>query len=217
MRAGGRVFDVTVTRHRLARRYLVRVTDDGRVRLTVPRGGSTAAGLEFANSQATWIATQWTRLSAAAQWCHGTAIWYRGAQCGLEVGHGRVSWADQTILATDGRTTREAVQSHLQDLAMAELPDRCRALSAQTGLFPARVAVRNQRSRWGSCSAQGAIMLNWRLLQMPPSVADYVILHELVHLEHPNHSRRFWRGVERVCAEWRAAERWLRRYGRELL
>ena len=60
-------------------------------------------------------------------------------------------------------------------------------------------------------------MLNWRLIQMPPAVADYVILHELVHLEHPNHSRRFWRGVERVCPEWRAAERWLRRHGRELL
>jgi predicted metal-dependent hydrolase len=217
VRAGGRVFDVTVTRHRLARRYLVRVTDDGRVRLTVPRGGSTAAGLQFAISQAGWIATQWTRLSAAADWHDGTPIWYRGEQCGLVVRLGRVSWADQTILASDDRTTRDAVQARLQDLAMAELPERCRQLAAQTGLQPAHIAVRNQRSRWGSCSARGAIMLNWRLLQMPSSVADYVMLHELVHLEHPDHSRRFWQGVERVCAEWRAAERWLRRHGRELL
>jgi predicted metal-dependent hydrolase len=60
-------------------------------------------------------------------------------------------------------------------------------------------------------------MLNWRLIQMPADVCDYVILHELVHLDHPNHSRRFWRGVERVCPEWRSAERWLRRHGRDLL
>ena len=118
---------------------------------------------------------------------------------------------------SDDRTTRDAVRSRLRDLATVELPERCRILAAQTGLHPSRVAVRDQRSRWGSCSARGAIMLNWRLLQMPPSVADYVILHELVHLDHPNHSRRFWTGVERVCAEWRASERWLRRHGRELL
>jgi predicted metal-dependent hydrolase len=80
-----------------------------------------------------------------------------------------------------------------------------------------RIAVRDQRSRWGSCSARGAIMLNWRLIQMPPEVADYVMLHELVHLVQPNHSRRFWRAVEGVCADWRVAERWLRQHGRELL
>ena len=79
------------------------------------------------------------------------------------------------------------------------------------------VSVRNQRSRWGSCSTRGTIALNWRLIQMPPDVSDYVILHELAHRRQPNHSTRFWREVEALCPWWREAERWLRKHGKELL
>jgi predicted metal-dependent hydrolase len=79
------------------------------------------------------------------------------------------------------------------------------------------VAVRNQRSRWGTCSPARKISLNWRLIQMPPEVSDYVILHELMHLRQPNHSRKFWREVAGVCPWWREAERWLRQYGRSLI
>ena len=74
------------------------------------------------------------------------------------------------------------------------------------------MSVRNQRSRWGACSSRRVITLNWRLIQMPATVRDYVIFHELMHIRHPNHSRRFWREVEGVCAWWREAERWLRVY-----
>ena len=80
-----------------------------------------------------------------------------------------------------------------------------------------RVSIRNQRSRWGSCSSRGAIALNWRLIQMPAEVSDYVILHELMHLREPNHSRQFWREVAAVCDGWRDAERWLKLHGRALL
>ena len=102
-------------------------------------------------------------------------------------------------------------------LATRELPARCLALAAQCRLSVSRVSVRNQRSRWGACSSRGVITLNWRLLLMPPSVSDYVIFHELMHLKQPNHSRRFWREVDASCAWWREAERWLRKHGRELL
>ncbi len=73
-----------------------------------------------------------------------------------------------------------------------------------------RVSVRNQRSRWGSCSARGTISLNWRLIQTPPFVRDYIILHELMHRREMNHSKRFWAHVELVYPEWREAERWLK-------
>jgi predicted metal-dependent hydrolase len=105
----------------------------------------------------------------------------------------------------------------LRRIAADELPRRCQALAAVAGVQVRRVSVRNQRSRWGACSPAGVITLNWRLIQMPPSVSDYVIFHELSHVRHPNHSRRFWREVERVCARWRDAEKWLRKQGRELL
>ena len=73
-----------------------------------------------------------------------------------------------------------------------------------------RITVRNQRSRWGSCSVKGTISLNWRLIQTPPFVQDYIILHELMHLREMNHSRRYWRCVEQVCPNYRNAEAWLK-------
>ena len=72
--------------------------------------------------------------------------------------------------------------------------------------------MRNQRSRWGSCSRRGTISLNWRLVQTPAYVRDYLVLHELAHLKEMNHSRRFWREVERLCPGFREAERWLKQH-----
>ena len=75
------------------------------------------------------------------------------------------------------------------------------------------MSVRNQRSRWGSCSVNGTISLNWRLVQTPEFVRDYIIYHELMHLREMNHSARFWARVEEVCPPWREAEHWLKRVG----
>ena len=79
-----------------------------------------------------------------------------------------------------------------------------------------RISIRNQRSRWGSCSHSGAIALNFRLVQAPDTIRDYVLIHELMHLKQQNHSRRFWRLVESAYPDFRAAERWLRTAGRSL-
>ena len=76
-----------------------------------------------------------------------------------------------------------------------------------------QVTVRNQRSRWGSCSAGGTISLNWRLVQTPDSVRDYIIYHELMHLREMNHSDRFWMRVAEICPWWNDAELWLKRNG----
>ena len=100
--------------------------------------------------------------------------------------------------------------------AEAELPVRLLKLSRQHELPVTQVSIRNQRTRWGSCGRNGHITLNWRLIQMPSRVRDYVIFHELMHVRHPNHSRRFWRAVAQVCDWWRDAERWLRTHGRSL-
>jgi hypothetical protein len=112
---------------------------------------------------------------------------------------------------------RARVERALRSLAARELHARCGELAAQCGLTVSRITIRNQRSRWGACSTRGAISLNWRLIQMPSQVSDYVIFHELMHLRQPNHSRRFWREVAGVCPEWQDGERWLKTFGRELL
>jgi predicted metal-dependent hydrolase len=211
-----RMFPVLVVRHRQARRYRLRLTEVGALRVTVPQRASAAGGLRFAQSQAEWIATEWSRLTARLSWSAGTAIWYRGEPTPLSMDGVEVVWGDERVVVDAGATIRDAVQAHLRAIAAAELPGRCRALGEDARLIPSRVRVGDQRSRWGSCSSTGGIRLNWRLIQMPPEVADYVMLHELVHLEHPDHSRRFWRAVEVVCPGWRAADQWLRRHAREL-
>jgi predicted metal-dependent hydrolase len=78
------------------------------------------------------------------------------------------------------------------------------------------VSVRNQRSRWGSCSRSATVSLNWRLVQMPAAVSDYIILHELAHLRVMNHSAKYWRVVAQLCPDYRAAEAWLKAHGRQL-
>ncbi len=96
--------------------------------------------------------------------------------------------------------------------ARKELPDELHRLAAVNGLTVARVSVRNQKSRWGSCSPNGHICLNWRLVLMPDVVRDYVLIHELTHLKRLDHSPSFWRLVAKACPGYAEARTWLREH-----
>jgi predicted metal-dependent hydrolase len=108
------------------------------------------------------------------------------------------------------------VEAALKEQARRELPPRLLELAAQNGLTVSRVTIRDQRSRWGSCSSRGHIALNYRLMLMPPEVRDYILVHELMHLRQQDHSRKFWRHVEAAFPRFREAERWLRKNGASL-
>jgi predicted metal-dependent hydrolase len=145
----------------------------------------------------------------------------RGEAVRLEVsiaeGRTVVRYGERLLRAPAGVVDlRACIEADLRVLARAELGARLYELAAAHGLTVAGFSIRNQRSRWGSCSRSGRIALNFRLVQMPPHVSDYVLLHELMHLKQQNHSRRFWRLVETVCPEFLAAERWLKTEGRAL-
>ena len=107
--------------------------------------------------------------------------------------------------------TPEAV-AELRRQAARELPERLLSLASHHGLHVSRVSIRNQRSRWGSCSPSGHICLNWRLVLMPERVRDYVLIHELMHLRRLDHSRHFWRLVAHACPDYQNARRWLREH-----
>ncbi|MDT8409216.1 MAG: SprT family zinc-dependent metalloprotease [Wenzhouxiangellaceae bacterium] len=100
--------------------------------------------------------------------------------------------------------------------AGSTLQHRLQELAGTHGLQYRRVAWRNQKTRWGSCSTRASLSLNVRLLFIPPTLADYVLIHELAHLEHPNHSAAFWGRVERMLPAWRQCERELKRADRYL-
>ena len=103
-----------------------------------------------------------------------------------------------------------ALETYMIKLAKKVLPARVAVLAEAKKRKPERISIRSQKSRWGSCSSRGTLSFNWRLVMVPPEVLDYVILHELVHLEVPNHSPRFWEAVAAQDPEFKAHRRWLR-------
>ncbi len=96
------------------------------------------------------------------------------------------------------------------------LTERIAHWAPRLGVAPKRVFIKNQRTRWGSCSEQGNLNFNWRLARAPAEVVEYVVIHELAHLLEMNHSKRFWEHVDRWCPEHRVHRRWLRENSREL-
>lgn len=217
--AGASTVALKLVRHRRARRYVLRVTDAADVVVTMPRWGSVEEARAFAAGHLPWIARERLRRAtdgAARAWSPGSEIWLRGERCAIEVEDGVVRAGDvQARLAADANVTA-ALRRALREQAKRELPPRLMALAEQSGLRVSRISIRDQRSRWGSCSTRGSIALNWRLLLMPPSVSDYVIWHELMHIRRADHSPAFWTLVEQVCPDYRTARTWLRAHGKEL-
>jgi predicted metal-dependent hydrolase len=209
---------VEFVRVRRARRYILRVRPDGTLRVTVPRGGSRREAQEFIEQHRTWINAERWRVHAEhapTDWYENDEILLRGTLVRIRLDGQVVSYGDRRV-DLRGRDIRQAIEADLRELATAEIVPRLGELATQHGLKPRGVTIRNQRSRWGSCAKNGNIALNFRLVQMPPAIRDYVLLHELMHLRQQNHSRRFWRLVEAVFPDCREAERWLRTQGRAL-
>jgi predicted metal-dependent hydrolase len=213
-------------RHARARRYVLRVDADGVARVTMPRWGKPAEARAFAEAHVDWIERQRARQLQASQARPATVL--AGSPVLLDgVPHPlRVEPHEHGIVVGIGpheRITavhadfRHAAAAMLRDVAREALPPRLLELAAEHGHIVTAVTIRNQRTRWGSCTSTGRISLNWRLVQMPPAVRDYVLLHELMHLRVRNHSPRFWQQVARVCPQVNEARRWLREHGPELL
>jgi predicted metal-dependent hydrolase len=215
----GRRVLLRLVRHRRARRYVLRLSPDGAARVTIPRGGTAAEARQFALRNAAWIERQLLRQAARPTWpkawMAGSEILFRGEPVSIEVGvngeSNLVRLGGQELRVADASgDLRPALETRLRRLAEQEFPPRVFELAARQGIPVRRVSVRNQRSRWGSCSRRGTISLNWRLIQTPESVRDYIILHELAHVREMNHSSRFWEEVARLCPGFEEAERWLK-------
>lgn len=216
LRVGERELSLLTVRHPRARRYLLRLLPDGTARVTIPRGGNRGEARAFVERNLGWLEGQLQRQQARPpqrrEWHVGTEIRLRGELVRIEsAADGRIYIGGVVLCVTSAAADlRPVVEKHLRGLAVAELPFRVKELADRHRFTVARVIVRNQRTRWGSCSRRGTISLNWRLIQTSEFVRDYIILHELAHLRHMNHSHRFWAEVERLCPDYRAAERWLK-------
>jgi predicted metal-dependent hydrolase len=199
-----------LTRSRRARYIRLTINRNNEVVLTLPAGCSFDRGLRFMRTKTEWL-TRHLREMAPPETLYGF-LRKRGflAVKGSEVG---IDWRtpaegpwlhyrpenERVVLAFDPlRDDEGQLKSLVRQLAAETLSERAHALAALHGLPLNKVSVRDQISRWGSCSARKNVSLNWRLLLLPPEVKDYVIWHELAHLVQMNHSNRFWGLLERL-------------------
>ena len=209
----------SVRRSQRARRVRVTVDATGEVIVTLPRKASERRAAEAVRELRPWIGRRreaLSRAAAAVRRAPGT-LPYLGDELRLvaEPGRERVHRRGDVLLVPPG-DAREAIERFYRRRARAEIAPRLDAAVARAGTHYRGLTIRGQRTRWASCSSTGGMSFNWRLLLAPESVMDYVIEHEVCHLEVMDHSPRFWALLESRVPGWREHAAWLRSYGSTL-
>jgi predicted metal-dependent hydrolase len=223
---GSQFFTIKLRRHRRARRYTLRIhpTDRAAI-LTMPPRGTIVEAREFAKMHGGWIAARLGRLPKAAPFQPGTVIPLRGVLHRIvhRAGERGTVWTEtrdsgEKILcvAGDPEFTDRRVHDYLKREARKDLHKASLEYAGELGVRVRRVSIRDQSSRWGSCTSAGSLSFSWRLILAPPFVLDYLAAHEVAHLIEMNHSARFWRVVGRICPSVERAKRWLDTHGNDL-
>ena len=136
----------------------------------------------------------------------------------------KADWIERTIEKLEKQTAEAQKDSlsmqelkQLADLALEKLPERVAYYASQIGVTYGRITIRNQRTRWGSCSSKGNLNFNCLLMLMPAEIQDYVVVHELCHRLEMNHSKAFWGRVEEILPDYKARRKWLKDHGAEIM
>ena len=220
------IYLVRVRRHRRARRYTLRIQAVTReVVLSMPPRGSLKEAATFAQKHGGWIAARLGRLPEVAPFADGAIVPLRGVA--HRIVHRRrsrgVVWTDTgdggealLCVAGDAPHINRRVTSFLKRAARRDLEAASRHYAEMIGVRLKRVTVRDQSSRWGSCSSTGVLSYSWRLILAPAFVLDYLAAHEVAHLTEMNHSPRFWRLLARLAPEMQQAKAWLDLHGNDL-
>lgn len=220
------IYIVRLRRHRQARRYTLRIQAASReVVLTIPPRGTLREARDFAQKHGAWIAARLDRLPRAAPFAEGVVVPLRGLP--HRIVHRRLMrgtvWteadaAGEHLLCVAGAAPHidRRVADFLRREARRDLDVASRRFAQELGVAIKRVAVRDQASRWGSCSTTGVLSFSWRLILAPAFVLDYLAAHEVAHLVEMNHSPRFWGLVQRLCPDHERAKIWLDVHGADL-
>ena len=201
-----------------ARRVSLRIDPRASVVVvTLPARAARSAGLRLLTDHSAWVGSKLAALPPPLGFADGAVIPIGGDMHTVRhVPRGRGgAWieAGEIHVAGDSAFLARRVTDLLRAEARRMLSALVSHVAAQTGLRPAKLAIRDTRSRWGSCTADGTVMFNWRLVMAPASVQHYVVVHELAHLKHMNHGAAFWALVETHAPEMETAISWLKRNG----
>jgi predicted metal-dependent hydrolase len=220
------IYLVRIRRHRQARRYTLRIDAASReVVLTMPPRGVVKEAKEFAQKHGGWIAARLKRLPEAVAFAHGIEIPLRGVTHRIVHRRGArgTVWTEtdesgDRLLCVAGEPPHvdRRIGDYLKREAARALDAASRRYAAELGVPIKRISVRDQSSRWGSCSNTGVLSFSWRLILAPAYVLDYVAAHEVAHLLEMNHGARFWKLVARSVPRLDEAKDWLRHEGTEL-
>ncbi|AEI01531.1 hypothetical protein OCA5_c03810 [Afipia carboxidovorans OM5] len=226
VKIGSAIYAVQLRRHRRARRYTLRIHPSRREAiLTMPPRGNLSDAREFAERHGAWIAARLGGLPKAVPFAAGTLLPLRHVSHKIvhRAGERGTVWAEtrdsgEKILCVAGGVehVERRVLDFLKREARRELTRVSNHYAEMLGVKVTRISIRDQSSRWGSCTSAGALSFSWRLILAPPYVLDYLAAHEVAHLVEMNHSPRFWRVVGRICPHTERAKKWLDVHGNNL-
>ncbi len=209
-----------VRRSERARRVRVTVDAEG-VEVVLPRRAAERDAAAAVRELAPWIQRrvreqQDARDAVAAR---GDTVPYLGETLHIQpqAGRIRVHRRGDVLLAPAGPDRAAAIERWYRRAARGEITPRLQRACALAGSSYSTLTIRGQRTRWASCSRTGAMSFNWRLLLAPEAVLDYVVWHEVCHLQVMDHSPHFWALLTRWCPDSREHSRWLRRHGQTLV
>ena len=214
------VTEYSLRRSSRARRVRVSVDGSGDVSVTLPRRAPLRAADEAVRELAPWIERRRRALARAASEVARTpgTVPYLDHELRLVPQPGRTrAHRRGDELLVPAHDHGDSLERWYRRAARAEIAPRLDAAVARAGTSYTGLTIRGQKTRWASCSSTGAMSFNWRLLLAPGAVLDYVVEHEVCHLEVMDHSPRFWRLLEARVPDWREHAAWLRRYGPTLV
>ncbi|PKP73823.1 MAG: M48 family peptidase [Alphaproteobacteria bacterium HGW-Alphaproteobacteria-6] len=199
-----------------ARRFALRVSRlDGQVTLSMPLGAAETEALAFARAKAGWIRGALAATPPRTGPAFGASLPFEGRSLTITAAAVRtVRVAGEALLVPAGADRLAArIAAFLKLAARQRLQEASARHAAAVGRSIRQISLRDTRSRWGSCTADGRLMYSWRLIMAPPPVLDYVAAHEVAHLVEMNHSPAFWALVARLLPGHAAERQWLRRHG----
>lgn len=215
----GREVALTIRRSDRARRLRLRMLPEVGLEVVLPRGASRDDAIDFVRRESAWVLRQLTRGVLAAPLLvpvDGASIPYLGSSLSLRMTGGGPTVASGGVLFIPSTGGLDAIERWYRAEARRIGADLAAAHAATLGVSFGRLAIKDARTRWGSCSSKGNLNLSWRLVMAPLEVLDYVVAHEVAHLREMNHSSRFWAHVETLCPRYREHRRWLRANGATL-
>lgn len=213
--------EVHLKRSARARRFSLRVSRlDGKVTLSMPLRAREGDAMAFLRGNEDWVRQTLSAMPASALRAvgFGSVVPVEGVDLILAPATGRAVRVEggQLLVPGDPATMAPRVAAWLKVLARDRLATASTRYAEMVGRRYTSLALRDTRSRWGSCSPDGRLMYSWRLILAPSAVLDYVAAHEVAHLVELNHSPAYWRVVTGICPDWKDHRAWLRAHGNTL-